>query len=280
MIVTNNNSSAALLFLYAFLLLGAIFSVTTTVSAQLFTEEDDVWDFDDEFDIDDYNVCDFGPDALTNAFGKSIPRTCFDVLDDAGDETIERCYYTYVPDSCHVQNTTAQNKVKAPLVVDVHGLGSCALYSAFYTGWMKIADQEDDCMIVVWPSASNLDRFATPCFNIPGYLRSDNYGSSNGNNVTTVPCCCFGAFDTLDDQDAVDDNTNTNFGMFLFPTKEPDDPLFIKMVIDSVVESFLRNGTDETETETEIASSTSSSNSNSNSNSNSDTSANAFACGL
>merc|ERR1711935_1217486 len=100
---------------------------------------------------------------------------------------------------------------------------------------------------------------ATPCFNIPGFLRSDDYGSLNGNNAATVPCCCFGTFD-----DIQEDNTNTDLSA-LFPTKEPDDPLFIKMVIDSVVESFLKNGTDETETETDTAINNPTSSSNSNS---------------
>ena len=55
--------------------------------------------------------------------------------------------------------------------------------------------------------------------------------------MKTVPCCCFNFGNGILDGD--NDNANENIDMMsLLPTKEPDNPLFIKMVIDSVVESF------------------------------------------
>jgi len=51
------------------------------------------------------------------------------------------------------------------------------------------------------------------CFNVPGLL-------TNENGVTTPPCCCIDKLEVA------------------IPPEEPNDPLFLKMVIDSVVESF------------------------------------------
>lgn len=169
--------------------------------------------------LEDYDFsCDSGPDALTNAFGKYIPQTCIDVpvlLNDDGSvsTTMKRCYYTYVPESCKNNN----NIKKLPLVLDLHGLGSCALFSAGYSGWMQQA--EEDCFVVVWPSGTNDGQFLAPCFNIPGFLISENRGTEGGNNVITAPCCCFEDFSSI-------------------PTRDPDDPLFLKTAIESVIESF------------------------------------------
>jgi len=164
--------------------------------------------------------CEFGPDALTNEFGKSIPRTCIDVpVGDDGSTTAvqQRCYYTYVPDS----DSCSSSPQKVPLVVDVHGVSGCPLSSANYTGWREKADEE--CFVVMWPSGE-IDRISgESCFNTPGFLKSDDFGTKGSNDVITPPCCCG------------DDGVMI---AFMNSEEETDDPLFLKMAIDSVVESF------------------------------------------
>lgn len=159
-----------------------------------------------------------GPDALTNALGKSIPRTCIDVPfeDEGTTQFAERCYYTYVPDSC------ADSQTKVPLVFDIHGRNQCPLRSTTYTSWLQKAEEE--CFVVVMPIASSDERFLGTCFNNPGFLQSPDFGTEGANNVTTIPCCC---------EDA-SGNGNLSF-------EEPNDPLFVKMAIDSVLESFETN---------------------------------------
>ena len=88
-------------------------------------------------------ACDTGPDALTQAYGKSIPRTCLAV--PYYDTFMERCYYTYVPDpasaACRSNNSnvvTAEEVRLLPLVFDIHGLTSCPLFQASYSGTCEI----------------------------------------------------------------------------------------------------------------------------------------------
>mmetsp|Transcript_18857 Transcript_18857/g.46809 ORF Transcript_18857/g.46809 Transcript_18857/m.46809 type:complete len:410 (+) Transcript_18857:1247-2476(+) len=155
-------------------------------------------------------LCDTSATALTVAYGKNIPQTCITVpLGDDDDEGRERCFYTYVPKSC---NETK----KAPLVVDVHGMGSCPLWSAGYTGWMQKAEEE--CFVVMWPNG-NEHPLMPRCFNTPGFLTSDDMETESGDNndVTAMPCCC------LDD---------TTFN----PPEKAIDPLFLKMAIDTVID--------------------------------------------
>jgi len=152
--------------------------------------------------------CDTGPDAMSDVFGKDIPRTCIQVPNaDWLSKTIERCYFTYVPESCQAAN----DPLKLPLVFDIHGLTSCPMYSARYTGWMEKAEEE--CLVVVWPIGNVNDNYATQgCWNLPGFLEGDG-------DVMTSPCCCFEFPD-------------------MSTSKYPDDQLFLRMAIDSVVESF------------------------------------------
>mmetsp|Transcript_24579 Transcript_24579/g.54110 ORF Transcript_24579/g.54110 Transcript_24579/m.54110 type:complete len:504 (-) Transcript_24579:258-1769(-) len=167
-------------------------------------------------------ACDIGPDALTEFFGKSIPQTCIDVPydgDGSTTKTVKRCYYTYVPDSCKSVTATGDGEKNKelflPLVLDSHGVGGCPLLSAQYTGWKEKAEEE--CFVLVWPVGFVSDEYLiSPCWNLPGYL-------SDGNDVTTVPCCCFKEEDEAD---------------FKPPDKEPNDPLFLKMTIDAVIKDF------------------------------------------
>jgi len=208
--------------------------------------------FDGRFVADaQESPCDFGPDALTDMYGKSIPRTCIDVPhEDDGSTTtaLRRCYYTYVPDSCYElagkieDNDEAPLPMKLPLVFDIHGAGSCPLGSTFYTGWMAMADKE--CFVLVWPSGNNADEgdFLFNCFNLPGFLEIDDYGEIDGNIVTPAPCCCRvpGA-----EYDGMDTTNVTSIMASTEPNDslEPNDPLFLKMAIDSVVESFITTNT-------------------------------------
>lgn len=169
--------------------------------------------FDDTpFVIDDNIPCDFSSEALSDFYGKDIPRTCIDVP-VPGQGTLSRCYYTYIPDSCAASDETV------PLLLDIHGLNSCPLRSSTYTGWNGIAEQE--CFVVVWPSGEPVsDDFFGPCWFVPGKAQDFDFGTEGGNNVTTVPCCCL-----TTDQIPVFDGG-------------PDDPTFLKAVIDTVLENF------------------------------------------
>jgi len=154
-------------------------------------------------------TCDTGPDAFVD-YGKNIPQTCIDVPFDGGVK--ERCFYTYVPESCSPEEIT-----KAPLVLDVHGQGSCALWSAGYTGWLQKAEEE--CIVVVWPDGTP-NVFSGQCFDTPGFLMSSEIpgAEDSDNEVATLPCCCL--------------------SMDMMPGTETIDPIFLKMAIDTTVESL------------------------------------------
>jgi len=166
-------------------------------------------------------LCDTGPNALISAYKKPIPQTCIDVPVGDKGKTRERCFYTYVPKTCSEQEIS-----EAPLVVDVHGMGSCPLWSAGYTGWMQKA--EEDCIVVMWPNG-NEHPMMPRCFNTPGFLTSTDIQDSSSttttttsdenddDDVTAMPCCC------------LDDTT-------FLPEDEAVDPLFLKMAIDTVIE--------------------------------------------
>jgi len=166
--------------------------------------------------------CDISPNAMINAFGKDIPQTCVNVPHDFGiwssKKTIKRCFYTYLPEKCN-NATDAANDL--PLVFDIHGIKSCPLYSALYTGWMEKAEEE--CFVVVWPIGNTDDNLLEkPCWNVPGYLKDNDYGAIEGTSgvVTTSPCCCFD-----ETEEAV----------------KNDDPLFLRIAIDAVIKSFDEN---------------------------------------
>ena len=76
-----------------------------------------------------------GADALS-AF--PAPRTC---VEYAG---AERCWYTFVP--------SPRPAAPVPLVVDMHGFGSCADAHARYSGWRAIAELGG--AVVAWPQGS------------------------------------------------------------------------------------------------------------------------------
>lgn len=144
----------------------------------------------------------FAEDALTQFMGKSVPRTCFEF------EGGPRCYFTYVPSSCN----NAEKPV--PLVVDVHALTQNPATASWYTGWKEIAERE--CAVVMWPSgyAYTVDEGV---WNIQGGVRSEDYGTAGGNNVTTQSCCY-----------------NLRFGN----NEKPNDTLFLKKATDDVLATF------------------------------------------
>lgn len=180
---------------------------TTATKGEDITEDPSTWFVDG---------CVSNPDTLTNVFGKNIPQTCIDVpyLDDGSQTQIyQRCYYTYVPDSCFATQQVDQQDQQLPLVMDLHGLSGCPLSSASYTGWMRLA--EKDCFVLVWPSGDTFGVFSFfggNCWNLQGFLKEDNA-------VTTAPCCCLDSFFVSDEK------------------SEPDDPLFLKLAIDHLLES-------------------------------------------
>jgi len=182
----------------------------------------------------------YGPDALTEAYGKHIPQTCIDF--PFGTTTVKRCYYTYVPESCSDSDLSVEplgQKKALPLVLDMHGHGGNPLDSAGYSGWMQQAEQH--CFVVVWPAgispSGNYDGSSgAPCWNLPGLLQkepedkttsSDDETDDVADVTTTVPCCCF-------------DEEETVTGM---PFPDHDDPLFLKTVVETVAQDFETNST-------------------------------------
>ncbi len=126
---------------------------------------------------DEWGTCDRGPDAFAVYITKTIPQTCIDVPFEG--EIIERCFYTYVPESC-----SKEDIAEAPLVVDSHGMSSCAFWQAGYSGWMQKAEEE--CMVVVWPDGST-DPVVGACFDTPGFLlASDVPGGEDSGLTATV----------------------------------------------------------------------------------------------
>jgi len=105
--------------------------------------------------------------------------------------------------------------------VDVHGRGGCALWHTLYSGWKEKAEAE--CIAVVWPNGSRLEGVDGTCFHVPGLARTDDYGLPGGNNVTTSSCCC------LEEEDSEEVTLRPDDSL-------PNDPLFLKMAIDRVLE--------------------------------------------
>ena len=120
-------------------------------------------------------ICDTGPDAFA-PFGIDVPQTCIDVPSEDG--LIERCFYTYIPESCSTKDIT-----NPPLVVDSHGQGSCAFWSAGYTGWQQKAQEE--CFVVVWPQGGR-SMLAGNCFDVPGFLPSSEVPGAEDTDLSTV----------------------------------------------------------------------------------------------
>lgn len=172
-------------------------------------------DDDEELNPDQLLACNFGAETLTDYYGKSIPQTCIDMPSVGADGTAtveQRCYYTYVPTSCSSEDQ------KVPLVLDIHGANSCPLRSSTYTGWWEKAEEE--CFVVVWPSGEKRDEtYAVNCFNVPGLAVDSDFGTEEGNNVLTAPCCCR-------------DITGAPIA------DKVDDAQFLKAVIDAVLKDF------------------------------------------
>jgi len=129
-------------------------------------------------------LCDTGPDSLTQTlpfffpgFDAPVPQVCIPSFGAQGDET-QRCFYVYVPDCAGVNS---------PLVFDSHGLTSCPLFSAEYTGWLQKAD--DNCFVLTWPLGITDENVADDtCHNFPGGVPVGNDDAAA--NSITPNCCC------------------------------------------------------------------------------------------
>ncbi|CAJ1952254.1 unnamed protein product [Cylindrotheca closterium] len=97
-------------------------------------------------------------------------RTCIESSEFVGT----RCFFTYIP-ACAGEDS--------PLVFDLHGFGSCPLFSAFYTGWRQLA--QENCFVVIWPLGTTDPTIADDtCWgNAGGLLNEDGSKFSR-------PCCC------------------------------------------------------------------------------------------
>jgi poly(3-hydroxybutyrate) depolymerase len=124
------------------------------------------------------DYCNTGPDSITesllstNGFSANVPRTC---VAATGSQGGERCFFTYVPDCAGVNS---------PLVFDIHGTGSCPLFSTTYTGWIQRA--KDECFVLVMPLGTiDPDVATASCFGLPGGMPA-----GDGLAQETIPCCC------------------------------------------------------------------------------------------
>jgi len=165
--------------------------------------------------------CNEGPTAVSDVLpffpelsGGKAPQTCISTpgLMD------ERCFYTYVPD-CATNRTV-------PLVLDIHAIQSCPVYSVFYTGWMELSTSE--CFIVVMPlGVTDLSIVDRRCYQFSGGIPL----TTEENSASSLDCCC------------EKDDTDVRSPV---PEEDIQDALFLRRVILSVVESFQTNENDGT----------------------------------
>jgi len=129
--------------------------------------------------------------ALTNAAQEDLcplvgdlpPNFARKCIDAGGDASGERCWLTYTPPAARLANNATTDHPGVPLVVDLHGFTSCAIYNTAYTGWKERA--EADGFVVVYPQGTaNSDVVDLSCFN-------------------AGQCCCFKGFRRVDDIDDV-----------------------------------------------------------------------------
>lgn len=131
-----------------------------------------------------------GPDAITQALpfldppqSGDVPQFCFDV---AGRE---RCFYVMVP-----PGTIGE----VPLVFDIHGGGSCPIFSIASTGWFELAQANK--FVIVWPlGVTDAAISDNTCFAFPGGFPFRDLESSS--------CCCLqpGSFVDAIDSDLTQD---------------------------------------------------------------------------
>jgi poly(3-hydroxybutyrate) depolymerase len=118
--------------------------------------------------------CNTGPNSITEAalsgFAATVPQVC---VEATGTQGGERCFYIYVPDCAAADS---------PLVFDIHGFGSCPLFSTAYTGWMALA--RDNCFVLLMPLGTIDPEISEgSCFMAPGGIPQDDGSETNG-------CCC------------------------------------------------------------------------------------------
>ena len=65
---------------------------------------------------------------------------------------VTRFWYTHAP-------TSLVSTRPAPLVIDMHGSGSCAEYNPFYSGWRELADAHAYVVVYAQASAANSQRW-------------------------------------------------------------------------------------------------------------------------
>ncbi|KAL3938201.1 MAG: hypothetical protein SGBAC_006842 [Bacillariaceae sp.] len=112
--------------------------------------------------------CDNSETGLFDLYGAK--RTCIESTEFEGT----RCFFTYIPD-CAGEDV--------PLVFDLHGYTSCPLFSAFYTGWRQLAQQ--NCFVVIWPLGTTDPTVADiTCWGNSGGLLNEDGSKFSG------PCCC------------------------------------------------------------------------------------------
>ena len=104
---------------------------------------------------------------------------CFDMpTTTSGGTQLNRCYYRFVPPP---ERISSFRSLRLPLIVSLHGGGSCAEYRMLYDDAM----QQD--AIVIWPQATEMTMPAAPYV---GELSSWNAGGG---------CCGQQAVDNIDD---------------------------------------------------------------------------------
>lgn len=151
------------------------------------------------------------PEAVEQAFpittgiqNAKVPQRC---VPDPTDATKTRCYYVYLPEGLDGE---------VPLVMDIHGSGSCPVFSSAYTGWAQQALEHQFVLIypvgVTDPEISDIS-----CWALEG-------GAKVGGESSTTPtdCCCV-------------KETFFGFGAELVPPQETMDTEILKSMFDDVV---------------------------------------------
>jgi polyhydroxybutyrate depolymerase len=148
-----------------------------------------------------------GPAAVAGAFpfttgiqNANVPQRC---VPDPTDPSKTRCYYVYIPEGLSTTDSV-------PLVMDIHGAGSCPVFSSAYTGWAQQALANK--FVLVYPvGVTDPEISEISCFAIAG-------GAMVGEKESTG-CCC---------------QTDAQ-GLEFVPPEETMDTEILKSMIDDVV---------------------------------------------
>jgi len=92
------------------------------------------------------SACPESASVVASQLGENTSTVKFTCLNHGIKESVRRCWYTYTPDKAAA---AAAKSDAVPLVVELHGFGSCTEDLLKYTGWSSKA--RSDGFIIAWP---------------------------------------------------------------------------------------------------------------------------------